>query len=215
MDYNATVRTDFANYLLPDVTNISIASSIFKDGDFVSHNNKWWVSLQDTHYKEFLMIGQSDIEKAILKHLDIDVRYNTSVESIKETSQGVFTKIGQEIIFSKYAVAADGAHSLVRKQLGIEFQGDKPNMCWAVLDTFLETDFPVCDEIISFEENGQSRVSWIPRERGMARFYILLDGVVNQERSEEAVRRHMVPYKVNFTKTEWFSTYNGTFVLEH
>lgn len=51
------------------------------------------------------------------------------------------------------------------------------------------------------------------RERGMARFYILLEGEITQERSEESVRRHMAPYSVEFVKTEWFSTYNGLFDL--
>jgi len=43
----------------------------------------------------------------------------------------------------------------------------------------------------------------------MARFYILLDGEITQERSEESIRKHMSPHHVEFIKTEWFSTYNG------
>ncbi len=109
------------------------------------------------------MIGQSYVERALVKHLDIDVRYNTKVESIREHADYVTTCFGGEVLRSKYVVAADGAHSQVRKELGIEFEGEAPNMCWAVLDTFIETDFPICDEIISFEIDNQSRVSWIPR----------------------------------------------------
>lgn len=165
--------------------------------------------MQNTHYKEFLMIGQSDIEKAILKHLDIDVRYGTTVDSITEAAEEVVVRIGDEEIYSRYVIGADGAHSSVRKQLGIQFLGDKPNMCWSVLDTFLKTDFPVCNEIINFEENGQSRVSWIPRERGMARFYVLLEGEITQENAELSVKRHLAPYNVEFAGTEWYSTYNG------
>ncbi len=44
----------------------------------------------------------------------------------------------------------------------------------------------------------------------MARFYILLDGEVTEERSKECIQRHMAPHHVEFLNTEWFSTYNGT-----
>lgn len=109
------------------------------------------------------MIGQSDVEKALVKNLDIDVIYNTEVESVSESATGASVTIRGKNFTAKYVIAADGGQSPIRKALGIEFKGDQPNMCWAVLDTFIETDSPVCDEIISFEESGQSRVSWIPR----------------------------------------------------
>ena len=87
-------------------------------------------------------------------------------------------------------------------------------MVWAVLDTFIDTDFPVCSEIITFQLRGQSRVAWIPRERGMARFYVLLEeGPITQDRAESSLREHLAPYKIDFVKTEWFSTFEGTFIL--
>lgn len=36
-------------------------------------------------------------------------------------------------------------------------------MIWAVMDAFLDTDFPLCPEIITFQHEGQARISWIPR----------------------------------------------------
>ncbi|KAJ5047197.1 uncharacterized protein L3040_003038 [Drepanopeziza brunnea f. sp. 'multigermtubi'] len=200
---------DVLKYLRPKGLKCN-TSSVFKDGKFVSHNNTWWVSLENSQYKEFLMIGQPEIEKALLKRLDVGVRYGVTAESITESAEGVEVRVvgDKGVIRSRYLVAADGAHSACRKQLGIGFAGDMPNMCWAVLDTFLETDFPVCDEIVSFEVDGQSRVSWIPRERGMARFYVLLEGEVTQEKTQQSISQHMAPYKVVFKETEWFSTYN-------
>jgi hypothetical protein len=72
----------------------------------------------------------------------------------------------------------------------------------------LKTDFPVCSEIISFELDGQSRVAWIPRERGMARFYVLLEGEITQQRAEESIKRHLAPHNVEFAATEWFSSFD-------
>lgn len=110
------------------------------------------------------MIGQSRVEEALLHQLDIPVAYHTRATSIAEFDEGVVVTTNQgRTIVSKYAIAADGARSFVRRALNIPFTGTKPEMVWAVLDTFIETDFPVCPEIITFQKDGQSRVSWIPR----------------------------------------------------
>lgn len=110
------------------------------------------------------MIGQPRVEAALLEQLDIPVDYNRTVVSITESaaSASVTTDKG-ETFSGKHVVAADGARSFVRTALDIPFTGTTPEMVWAVLDTFVETDFPVCPEIITFEVNGQSRVAWIPR----------------------------------------------------
>ncbi|KAK7943567.1 FAD monooxygenase [Apiospora aurea] len=183
-------------------------SSTFAEGDFKSRQSKWWTSLDHCHHKNFLMIGQPEVEKALLHQLDTPVRFGERVASIHEDDDGVTvtTEAGRSTR-AKYAIGADGARSGVRQGLGIGFQGTKPEMIWAVLDAFLDTDFPVCSEIITFQLNGQSRVSWIPRERGMSRFYVLLDGDVTQEKAEASIRQHLAPYRVDFVRTEWFSTF--------
>jgi len=109
------------------------------------------------------MIAQPEVEQALTNHFDTPVYYQTEVKTLDEMTLGVLTTCHNLAIRSKYVVGADGSHSAVRKLAGIGFSGTKPNMRWAVLDTFLKTDFPVCYEIISFEKDGQSRVSWIPR----------------------------------------------------
>lgn len=46
----------------------------------------------------------------------------------------------------------------------------------------------------------------------MARFYVLLDGEITQEKAEESIRLHMAPHKVTFRATEWFSRFEGMHV---
>lgn len=66
---------------------------------------------------------------------------------------------------------------------------------------------------------GQYSSSWYEgddltcscRERGMSRFYILLEGDITQAKAEASVRAHMAPHKVEFVKTEWFSTFDSMF----
>jgi phenol 2-monooxygenase (NADPH) len=186
------------------------ASSTFADGVFKSRQSQWWTSLEHCLHKNFLMIGQPEVESELLSLLDQPVSYKEQVVSISEDDRGVSvnTSLGRTV-HGKYAIAADGARSMIRNSLGISFTGTKPEMVWAVLDTFIDTDFPVCSEIITFQLNGQSRVSWIPRERGMARFYILLDGEITQARAEQSIRDHMAPHRIDFVETEWFSTFEG------
>ena len=157
------------------------------------------------------MIGQPEVERVMGQRLGDKVSYKEHVTNIAEENEfvEVTTRSGRKVR-SKYVVGADGARSFVRKSLGISFTGTKPEMTWAVLDTFLDTDFPVCPEIITFELDGESRVAWIPRERGMSRFYVLLKGEVTQRLAEESIMKHLAPYKVDFTRTEWFSTFTGT-----
>ncbi|KAK7931138.1 Monooxygenase- FAD-binding protein [Apiospora marii] len=184
-------------------------SSTFAEGDFKSRQSKWWTGLEHCHHKNFLMIGQPEVEKALLGQLDTPVvRFGERVASIEEDDDGVTVTTGSgRATRAQYAIGADGARSSVRQALGIGFEGTKPEMIWAVLDCFLDTDFPICSEIITFQLNGQSRVSWIPRERGMSRFYVLLDGDISQEKAEASIRAHLAPHRVDFVRTEWFSTF--------
>lgn len=142
------------------------------------------------------------------------VIYNETVSSIVENNKDgevlVTTASGRRVR-AKYGIAADGARSSTRAALDISFTGTKPEMTWAVLDCFIETDFPRCSEIITFQLDGQSRVSWIPRERNMARFYVLLDGEITLEKAQESVRRHMAPHTIEFTEMEWYSTFESKF----
>lgn len=160
------------------------------------------------------MIGQPVVEAMIKDRLPGFVHYGETVKEISENADGVkvVTESGRQVS-SKYVIAADGARSTVRNALGISFTGTKPEMLWAVIDCFIETDFPICPEIITFEVNGQSRVAWIPRERGLSRFYVLLEGEVTEERAKSSVKRHLEPHYVNFEKVEWFSTFEGKIPL--
>lgn len=162
------------------------------------------------------MIGQSVVEHILQDHLGVPVHYQERVVSISETECGVMLNTDRcRKISSKYAIAADGARSTVRQALNISFTGTKPEMVWAVLDTFIDTDFPVCSEIITFQLRGQSRISWIPRERGMARFYVLLEGEITQKKAEDSIREHMTPHRIDFIRTEWFSTFDGEHTSYH
>lgn len=47
----------------------------------------------------------------------------------------------REAIEAKYLLGCDGAHSWVRKQLGLTLDGDSRDVDWGAIDVFPVTDF--------------------------------------------------------------------------
>ncbi|KAK8094773.1 FAD binding domain-containing protein [Apiospora hydei] len=182
-------------------------SSTFANGEFQSRQSSWWTSLEHCLEKNMLIVGQPEIEKVLLQKLRTEhstaaayLRFDHRATSISEDADGVTVKSEQVTAGdgdsngvttrAKYAIGADGARSTVRQALDIGFEGTEPEMVWAALDTVLDTDFPVCPEIVSLQLAGQCRVLWIPRERGMARFYIRLPEEEEEEEEEGGARDH-------------------------
>lgn len=91
--------------------------------------------------------------------------------------------------------------------LDIGWEGIKPNTTWAVLDCWIDSTFPVTRKIVTLQVDSESRMTWIPRERGMQRFYVLLEGEITHEKTEVSIRWHMAPQLVEFTHIEWFSKF--------
>ena len=116
--------------------------------------------------------------KATLKHLDAEDG---------ETDTGV-----AEIVHAKYVVGADGAHSWVRKTMGITMDGEQTGQSlitralflelnrflsidyiWGVVDLVPETDFPdIRNRCAIHSNNGSCMI--IPREGDKVRLYIQL-----------------------------------------
>ncbi|KAG9195153.1 hypothetical protein G6011_273 [Alternaria panax] len=184
-------------------------SSIYADGEFTSRQSHWWNGIPHTFYNNLLMIGQPFIERHLVSYLDVPVNYSEPALSFSHSIAplGVTVQTPKRTIKAKYCLASDGARSFMRGELGIGWEGDKPNMVWAVLDCWIDTTFPIGKEIVTLQSDGESRMAWIPRERGMQRFYVLLDGEVTLEKTQASVRRHMAPHVVDFTHIEWFSKF--------
>ena len=111
------------------------------------------------------MIGQPFIERHFASHIDVPVHYNEPALSFSHTTSplGVVVQTPKRTIRAKYCLAADGARSFMRNELGIGWEGTKPNMVWAVLDCWIDTTFPVTREIVTLQVDEESRMAWIPR----------------------------------------------------
>lgn len=65
----------------------------------------------------------------LLRHQEAQIQFSTEVISFKENDTGVTVRLldrksnKEEWVHAQYIIAADGAHSSIRKQLGIEMEG--------------------------------------------------------------------------------------------
>ncbi|CAK9441528.1 uncharacterized protein LODBEIA_P53960 [Lodderomyces beijingensis] len=82
-----------------------------------------------------------------------------------------------ELIHAKYVLGADGAHSWVRKQLGIDMEGEQTDFVWGVVDIVPITDFPDVRSRCAIHSKDSGSVMIIPRENDMVRLYIQLKEV--------------------------------------
>jgi phenol 2-monooxygenase len=65
---------------------------------------------------------------------------------------------------AKYLVGADGAHSRVRKSMGLKLEGETTDHIWGVLDFVSDTDFPDVRKRCAIHSDAGS-IMIIPRER--------------------------------------------------
>ncbi|KAI9566928.1 FAD binding domain-containing protein [Boletus coccyginus] len=101
-----------------------------------------------------------------------------------------------EIVHAKFVVGADGAHSWVRKALGIEMEGEQTDYVWGVIDMVPETNFPdIHNRVIIHSRSGSSLI--IPREGNLVRFYTqLTDTDVMDPLTGRVDKSKMTPQKL-------------------
>ncbi len=75
-----------------------------------------------------------------------------------------FGTTSQETVRSKYLIGADGAHSAVRRSMGLALQGETTDHIWGVVDFVAKTNFPDIRKRSAVHSNAGS-VMIIPRER--------------------------------------------------
>ncbi|KAF8448875.1 FAD binding domain-containing protein [Boletus edulis BED1] len=112
-----------------------------------------------------------------------------------------------EIIHAKFVVGADGAHSWIRKALGIVMEGEQTDYIWGVVDTVPETNFPdIRNRTVIHSENGSCMV--IPREGDTVRLYIQLsDKDVVDPLTGRVDKNKMSPQKLLSVSKKIFQPY--------
>ena len=147
-------------------------------------------------------IQQVHVDKELALNPDA---YPITVTSIKDAKEQTFK--------AKFLLGSDGAHSKVRKSLGIQMKGDSTDRVWGVVDTYPRTDFPDIRKKC-FLSTRHGSIVVIPREGGyLVRFYIELSpetraGDVALDGLEKTTQEIFHPYPIKFTEVTWWSAYS-------
>ncbi|KAL6831586.1 FAD binding domain-containing protein [Trichoderma camerunense] len=222
--------------------SFGIAEDLLKEAYHVLEVAFWTAEgegIKRTHYaadtepglshQPHVILNQARINGMLIEEIQrmsesVEIEYGCDVQSVEvddivpEDSAAccITTRAisnGQQKVFrSKYVLACDGAHSAVRKSLGIAMVGDSTNAIWGVMDLHARTDFPdIRKKAIIHSRAGNLMI--IPREGdSMIRFYIELgdaavSGITLADLQERA-RRIFQPYSVEFMETVWWSAYS-------
>lgn len=95
-----------------------------------------------TRYNYGLMLEQSETEKLLYKHLQrlgCNLEWETELSELQQMEDGIGADLihpdgRTETVHASYVIAADGAHSLIRKQTNVPFTGDTVEQRFMVMD---------------------------------------------------------------------------------
>ncbi|CBF78088.1 hypothetical protein AN8756.2 [Aspergillus nidulans FGSC A4] len=117
------------------------------------------------------------LETDLLRYSKRGVQRNTRLVDVKlDEADGEFPIVAvievgngdgereKRTIRSKYLVGADGAHSIVRRCMGLSLEGESLDHIWGVVDLVVDTDFPDIRRRTAIHSPAGS-VMVIPRER--------------------------------------------------
>jgi 2-polyprenyl-6-methoxyphenol hydroxylase-like FAD-dependent oxidoreductase len=118
-------------------------TNIFAGEELISRVD---LSSVDTPYKFLLLIQQSETERLLEKHLaDLGTRVERQVElkSFEQSLDGVSCTLAradgsEEKVEASWMIGCDGAHSLVRHQLGMSFEGSTMLNDWILADVHID-----------------------------------------------------------------------------
>lgn len=188
-------------------------------------------------HQPHVILNQARINGLMISQLDREICYSTEVTGISISqpepagghihshSQGdgqreeypvtvtTQTPSGTKTYRAKYALASDGAHSTVRKSLGIAMVGDSTDSIWGVMDVYPRTSFPDIRKKAVITSAHAGSILLIPREGdAMVRFYIELAtstkaSEVTLEDLQSRTRAVFAPYEIEFASTAWWSAY--------
>ena len=171
-------------------------------------------------YPYVLMLEQSKNERLLYEYLishGKDVLWKRELENFSQTEAGVTARVktpdgASQIIEAKYLVGCDGPKSLVRRTLGLSFEGSTFERTFYVADAQVDWHFShdalhICLSkdtfVVFFPLKGEKRyriVGVFPQEFAKEEGEILYEEI--EQRTKEEAKLELDIHDV-----EWFSTY--------
>ena len=106
------------------------------------------VEFSEVAHRYNFMVGlpQSETERILeqrLNELDVRVERNVTLERVDQRPESVIGYLAnggrEEVVEASYVIGSDGAHSTVRKQLGVGFPGHRMRGDWSLADVKMDT----------------------------------------------------------------------------
>ncbi|MBE9075989.1 FAD-dependent monooxygenase [Romeria aff. gracilis LEGE 07310] len=125
-----------------------------------------------TRYSFGLMLEQSETEKLLYQHLQSlgrSLEWETELTALQQDEAGVRADLTRfdgetETVQARYVIAADGAHSLIRKQVNMPFTGNTVEERFMVMDATVNGE--VGDAIaLNFSRKGDIALFPLPADR--------------------------------------------------
>ncbi|OMP84247.1 Phenol 2-monooxygenase [Diplodia seriata] len=121
----------------------------------------------------------------------------------------------EEVVRARYVLGCDGARSWTRRQVGIELVGEGRDALWGAADGVpdVDTDFPDLGVRV-FVNTARGSMMTVPRENGMIRVGVKLDGdvdrsLVSPEMVMARAQELLAPYKIGFAHCDWHAVYQS------
>jgi 2-polyprenyl-6-methoxyphenol hydroxylase-like FAD-dependent oxidoreductase len=135
-----------------------------------------------TRYAYTLMVSQAETEQVLrarLAALGVEVRWGSEVFKVEQDADGAAVTLADgQVIRGRYVVGADGMHSVVRKAIGIAFQGASYEESFVLADVRLDGPVPRDEVILYFSPAGLVVVAPLPD--GVHRIVATLDQAPEQ-----------------------------------
>ncbi|HEK19825.1 MULTISPECIES: FAD-dependent monooxygenase [unclassified Mucilaginibacter] len=190
----------------------------FKDGDYLAELDLNQIGSQQTPFPYILLYPQSKNERVLLDYLTqaaCPVYWQASLvtlHSLGAKSEAVLQAGGQTYqITCDYVIGADGAHSAVRKQMGMHFSGDTYKHKFFLADVKLRS--VIDDSLISLYMDKRGFAGFFPLPEADS-FRIVASLPDELEDEENPTLEAVLPALNRITKREihvekinWFTTY--------
>ena len=174
-----------------------------------------------TAYPYVLFVDQGVHERMLLDFLSSngkDVRWSTELQSFTQDEAGVTASVksgdgNAETIEAKFMVGCDGAHSLVRRDLGLEFEGGTFERLFYVADVEINWEFSHDALTACLAEH--SVTAFFPMAGGETHYRIVGTFPEGHEKDPSdilyaEIERQIAfdtTLKLDITKVNWFSVY--------
>ena len=117
-------------------------TNIFANGEQIAHVD---LSGVDSAYKFVLLIQQSETERLLEEQLagfGVKVERRTELKTFEQTAEGVTCGLAnadgsEEKVEASWLIGCDGAHSIVRHGLGMNFEGSTMLNDWVLADVHI------------------------------------------------------------------------------